>query len=396
MIRNRFIFLLLIVCIIFVLSACEQTEGPLEDDADLKDDVLVPVDRMLVPKQCEYLENLDGWQPVYCDDFDYEGLPDSETWMYDSGDYSKQFELQFYTREDLRNAYVEDGLLHIVANHHKLYPTNDYTSARLITKYYGEWTYCRILIRAILPSGLGTWPAFWMLPASAKYGQWPHSGEIDIMEHVGYDEGPVYATIHSTAQHELGLRNYSLNLEDATSAFHVYEMVWEPRQFIFLIDGQEYARYDYMPEVYVGYDPISAWPFDQDFYLIMNLAVGGVWGNNMGVDPEDFPADMVIDYVHVYQKDYAASDQRPPDPVDTLEILYNYENRIQIAWANPEDDVMVKEYQVYLNGVLVDTVSINSYLFEELEEGSYRVEIVAVDFAGNTSEPTLLAFTLDR
>lgn len=127
-----------------------------------------------------------AYRLVWHDEFDYNGLPDSTRWSFDTHGNESGWgnnELQHYTASRLKNASVSDGLLHITA-HLEDYGNKRYTSARLFTKGHGQWLYGRMECRAKLPAGRGTWPAFWMMPAEDAYGTWPASGEIDIMENV--------------------------------------------------------------------------------------------------------------------------------------------------------------------------------------------------------------------
>lgn len=391
--------IVLMFILIFTLVACESQgeepiecpDGQIEENGICVDDFVEPVfdDRALVPDSCDYLDNIDDWQPVWCDEFDYEGLPNSDLWNYDSGGNGwGNNELQNYTREDLDTAFVADDFLHIVANYTPG-GSNDYTSARLITKYKGDWQYGRIEIRAQLPTGLGTWPAIWMLPTDWVYGGWPASGEIDIMEHVGYDENQVHGTIHTGAyNHNLGTQiGYSKEIDTATSDFHVYEMVWEPRSIVLYIDGVQFAQFGFNPFANVGTENSDAWPFDQRFHLLLNIAVGGSWGGAQGVDSSDFPAEMLVDYVRVYQKDYAGLDNAAPEMVEDLGLLDASYNAIQFSWDNAVDDVMVKEYEVYIDQKLAGITSVNSFTATDLESNTtYQIDVVSVDFAGNKSD----------
>lgn len=238
---------------------------------------------------------------AWADEFGYEGLPDSSRWSYDLGDGCPQFcgwgnnELQYYTEKRPANARVEGGKL-IIEAHQEAYQGRQYTSTRLVSKKKGDWKYGYIEIRAKLPAGRGTWPAIWMLPTERVYGGWPHSGEIDIMEHVGYEPDSVYGTVHTEAYNGMKgtQKSGSIWLPDAEQAFHTYAIDWQEGHIRFLADGQEYFRFN-------KEDGYEAWPFDQHFHLILNVAVGGNWGGKHGVDGSIWPQRMEIDYVRVYQ-----------------------------------------------------------------------------------------------
>ncbi len=239
------------------------------------------------------------FQLVWSDEFDYTGLPDPSKWGYDVGGHGwGNRELQFYTNDN--NAWVEDGRLIIEARKESR-GGRDYTSARLVTKGKGDWLYGRIEVRARIPAGRGTWPAIWMLPTQNKYGIWPASGEIDIMEHVGYDHGVIHGTVHTERyNHMKGTQlGGTRRVPTATEQFHTYSVDWYPDRIEFFIDGQQYFRFN--PSVYRLNPGFQEWPFDQPFHLLLNIAVGGDWGGARGIDDEIWPVRMEVEYVRVYQ-----------------------------------------------------------------------------------------------
>lgn len=234
--------------------------------------------------------------PVWADEFDYEGQPDPQKWSYDTGGHGwGNNELQYYTNR-IENARVGNGVLTITARRE---PKEDhaYTSARLVSKNKGDFLYGRIEAKAQLPTGKGTWPAIWMLPTDNQYGGWPKSGEIDIMEHVGYDQDRVHVTVHTEAyHHSIGTqRGKSKLVENASTGFHLYRIDWTPDAIRGYIDDE--PIFDFPNE---GTGP-AVWPFDQRFHVLLNIAVGGNWGGAQGVDPAAFPASMQVDYVRVYE-----------------------------------------------------------------------------------------------
>ena len=234
---------------------------------------------------------------VWADEFNRDGLPDSTKWGYDKGNHGwGNNELQYYTHNRLQNSRVEKGMLVIEAVKEN-YDSSRYTSARLLTKNKGDWKYGRVEVRAKLPKGRGIWPAIWMLPTKWEYGGWPRSGEIDIMEFVGYLPDSVYGTVHTKAfNHTIGTQSSgSLYRTDLSEAFHVYSMEWTADKISFFIDGvllHDFAN---------NKAGIDAWPFDKEFHLLLDVAVGGNWGGKMGVDNAIFPQRMLVDYVRVYQ-----------------------------------------------------------------------------------------------
>ena len=236
---------------------------------------------------------------VWSDEFSYTGLPDSTKWNYatDRNDTGwGNNELQWYTEANSNNAYVSNGVLKITAIKEPISGKN-YSSARLTTRGKGEWKYGKVEARAKLPTGRGTWPAIWMMPVESNYGGWPKSGEIDIMEHVGYDPDTVHSTIHTEYfNHIIGTQvGKKLGVPTATTDFHVYSMEWEKDEIRSYVDGVHYFTFKNNGKGY------GAWPFDQPFHLILNLAIGGGWGGIKGVDDTLFPHIYEIDYVRVYR-----------------------------------------------------------------------------------------------
>lgn len=244
----------------------------------------------------------DRYELVWSDDFDDPGLPSEEKWSYDLGDGCPTLcgwgnrESQFYTN-DAKNVRIEDGRLVIEVHKHERGDSVWYSSARVHTRFKGDWKYGLIKVRARLPEGRGSWPAIWMLPTDWKYGGWPRSGEIDIMEHVGYDPGIVHGTVHTDAFNHLKntQQGDSIILEDPSALFHDYAIRWTENKIEFMVDGNIFNSFENNGQ------GIDAWPFDQPFHLILNIAVGGLWGGKHGIDPTVWPQRMEVDHVKVYQ-----------------------------------------------------------------------------------------------
>lgn len=239
------------------------------------------------------------WKLTWSDEFNYQGFPDSTKWGYETEGNETGWgnnEKQFYTEKDSANAWVKNGSLHITAIRKKT-GHKEYTSARLSTLYTQSFLYGRLETRAKLPAGRGTWPAIWMLGSNHGKVSWPQCGEIDIMEHVGYQPDSVYSTIHTGAfNHMIGTQKTAgAFIRNPYAEFHTYTLEWTPKQVLFLVDGKEFHRIENI------YHKTSEWPFDQPFYLILNLAIGGNWGGKKGIDDSIFPAHFEIDYVRFYQ-----------------------------------------------------------------------------------------------
>lgn len=236
------------------------------------------------------------WKLVWSDEFNTPGQPDPAKWGYDIGGHGwGNGEKQLYTRADTNNAVVRGGSLFITARQTS---EGKYTSARLLTKNKGDWKYGRIEVRAKLPKGRGIWPAIWMLPTDWAYGDWPSSGEIDIMEFVGYLPDSLYATVHTEAyNHSIGTqKTRPVFLPGTSEQFHVYAVEWLENSMVFKIDDRTVFQFKQEKD-----DP-TVWPFDQRFHLLLNVAVGGNWGGQKGIDNSIFPQTMEIDYVRVSQQ----------------------------------------------------------------------------------------------
>lgn len=242
-----------------------------------------------------------SWELVWNDEFDYEGFPNSTKWSYDTkgNEYGwGNNEAQHYTSHNPDNAFVENGILTITA-HIDSIGEKKYTSARLITKDNGDWLYGRFEIKAKLPSGLGTWPAIWMLPTDWEYGGWPASGEIDIMENVGYDPDTIVGSAHTESYNHIKGTQKSARIYAPTSHtdFHVYALEWDENEYRLYMDDNHFFTFD---NEGTGF---KEWPFDKRFHLLLNLAIGGNWGGKEGIDDSLFPHKFLIDYVRVYKQE---------------------------------------------------------------------------------------------
>ena len=239
---------------------------------------------------------------IWADEFDRPNGsgPDPEKWSFNTGGGGwGNGERQYYT-DRLENASIEDGTLMICAReeeeHHRGYR---YTSARLVTKGKGDWTYGRIEVRARLPYGQGIWPAIWMLPSHMEYGGWPMGGEIDIMEMLGQNPTRVYGTLHYGNPHTHTGHYYNLRGGGTfADGFHVFALEWEPGEIRWYVDGYHYQT---QTQWFTSKrDTEYPAPFDRPFHLLLNVAVGGHWPGS----PDEttvFPQCMVLDYVRVYQ-----------------------------------------------------------------------------------------------
>lgn len=238
----------------------------------------------------------DGWQLLWHDEFD--GLViDTANWTYDLGGGGwGNGEMEIYTNAP-ENARVENGLLIIEARKE----TNEnggfkFTSARLKTQGLQTFQFGRIEARIKVPAGKGLWPAFWMLGENFPVVGWPDCGEIDIMEYVGREPDLIIGTMHGPGYSgAVGLSKWNRQSFNIADDFHTYAIEWDANQISWFFDGEKYSTYtreDVAPR---------QWVFDQPFFIILNLAIGGTLGGLVAPDTQ-FPAQYLVDYVRVYNK----------------------------------------------------------------------------------------------
>ena len=233
------------------------------------------------------------WDLVWSEEFEYSGEPNPEYWDYEIG-FIRNQELQYYTNHS-QNVRVEDGVCVITA---RLEEEDSITSASMNTLAKKDFLYGRIEVRAQIPSALGTWPAIWMLGTNRGELGWPACGEIDIMEHVGYDPDRIHANIHTKAyNHTIGTnKGNQIEVKDPWSDFHLYAVEWFEDHMDFFMDDSLYFSFE--NEMTGNND---TWPFDKPHYLLINLAYGGGWGGSEGVNTSLLPVEYKIDYVRYYQ-----------------------------------------------------------------------------------------------
>jgi len=234
---------------------------------------------------------------VWADEFNYKGLPDSTKWGYDvGGDGWGNNEAQFYTKADTNNAVVGNGFLSIMARKEKR-ENKEYTSARMVTKGKKDWSFGRVEIKAKLPKGRGTWPAGWMLGSNINTVGWPQCGEVDILEHVGYDPDTVVGSIHSTSYNHIKgtQKTKRIFIKNPYTEFHEYACEWDTNKMVFSLDGMPYLT------VMNEHKTEKEWPFNNPMYILLNVAIGGNWGGSKGIDESIFPVKMEVDYVRVFQ-----------------------------------------------------------------------------------------------
>lgn len=281
--------------------------------------------------------SISGMNLIWQDEFNGSSL-DMSKWSYETGYYISNdpnswgwgnAELQHYTTST-QNVFIEDGKLNIRAlNDPKSFPQDpnryaQYSSGKINTKDHFTFQYGRVDIRAKLPTGNGVWPAFWMLPEDSVYGAWAASGEIDIMEAKGRLPGTTSGAVHFGGQWPVNryiAGEYHFP-EGQTFAndYHVYSMIWEEDNIKWYVDGKFFFKVSREQWYSVAAPNNPNAPFDQPFYLIMNLAIGGHFDGGLAPDPSDIPATMQVDYVRVYKEGTGGGN---PGNVPVTEVALN-------------------------------------------------------------------------
>lgn len=236
------------------------------------------------------------WRLIWSDEFDQPGAPDSAKWDYEHGRVRNR-EAQFYTADRRENARVADGQLVITARRED-WEGAQFTSASVVSRGRFSFQYGKLEIRAKIPTGRGAWPALWLLGMNQRSVGWPRCGEIDLMENVGYDPDRIHFTVHTGAFNHLKQSGVGrpITVPRPYDNFHAFGLVWTAEKIEFFFDGRKVHEFTNDGK------GVDHWPFDQPFYLLMNLAIGGDWGGKKGIDESIFPLEYRIDYVRVWQK----------------------------------------------------------------------------------------------
>ena len=250
-------------------------------------------------------QSLNGWKLQWSDEFNGTSL-DGSKWQLElnEGDHG----MSAYTNRP-QNLYVSDGCLAIQAQKEN-YNGKPYTSSQVSSRNKGHWKYGRFDIRAKLPYGQGMWPAIWMMPNNPAYGGWPRSGEIDIMENLGDNTRLLHSTLHHSADNQMLHGTWTApEGQSLSDTFHVYTMIWDTGSFSFYVDSiHNYFNSTSWSPSNVSYPK----PFDQSFFMMFDLAIGGSWGG-----PPDnstvFPQKMLVDWIRVYKRDPSVAIRQPAE-----------------------------------------------------------------------------------
>ena len=316
---------------------------------------------------------------IYSDEFEGSGDIDNSRWtreVHEAGWTNE--EAQSYT-DRIENSYLEDGKLVIKAIK-ETYGKGQYTSARLISKE--SFLYGKFDIVAKLPTGKGTWPAIWMMPSDNLYGEWPKSGEIDIMENVGKDPEWIHGSLHSE---KYNFRNGNqvtkkVSIPTNYSEYHTYSVIWTPEYIEFLVDEVPYQKHSY--DEVAEPSRWEAYPYDKPYNILLNLAIGGNWGGE--IDDSIIPAYFYIDSIKVYDLNFNKFDKTVPDKVKGLKFDGS---KNVLNWDYCHDNVSVKEYQISLNNG-EDLITQNNYLALNSIDliGATSASVTATDYSNNQSD----------
>ena len=323
---------------------------------------------------------IEGYNLLWHDEFSGDAL-DETIWSYDPHEPGwTNNELQEYTTST-DNVFVKDGYLTLKAIKTQTENGKDYyTSGKIKGQNKSDFLYGKVVIRAKVPEGQGLWPALWMMPTEEeKYGQWPKCGEIDIMETLGHQTEIAYGTLHYGEPHGEQQGTYTLEGTTFAEDFHEYSVEWEPGEFRWYIDGNLYHTVNDWFTVVQGEDdkPYPA-PFDQTFYIQMNLAVGGTWPGNPD-DTTDFDnAEFLIDYVRVYQKPSYDTNVKKPEkvfrePTEDGNLIYNGNFE-----QEPLDDEELWYFLTFNGGIGSAKIEDNVMIIETQDKGTvdYSIQLV--------------------
>lgn len=342
-------------------------------------------------KQQEQVEEKDvpvieGYSLAWHDEFNGDKL-DKDIWSYDPHEPGwTNNELQEYT-ESTKNVFVRDGKLVLKALKTEKNGNPYYTSGKVKTQGKKDFMYGKVVARAKVPEGKGLWPAIWMMPTDESfYGQWPKCGEIDIMETLGDQPEIAYGTIHYGEPHAEQQGIYTINngtFDTFATDFHEYSVEWEPGEMRFYIDGNLYHTVNDWFSAVEGEDdkPYPA-PFNQNFFVQLNLAVGGNWPGDPDEKTDFDKAEFTIDYVRVYQKDEYDTNVKKPEkifrePLADGNLIYNGD------FAETEDlsDEQNWTFLLFEGGIGSAEIVNNEIVIKSSDAGSvdYSVQLVQPD-----------------
>ncbi len=339
----------------------------------------------------------DYWKLIFEDDFNQtDGIPDETIWSY--SERKSHINWCMYVKKHPETVKVKDGnlIVRAIKNPDMASDTAKYITGAIESRGKFSFLYGKVDVRAKFKAGQGAWPAIWMMPEEGKYGWWPKSGEIDIMERVNY-ENIVHQTLHTNFINNLKIRNPNptattpFNVND----YNVYGVEWYPDRIVFFVNGTETLTY---PRIVT--DKEGQWPFDQKFYLILNQAAGGSWTGP--INDDTLPFEMYVDWVKVYQrndekphtipewtsnKGYAQDDERWKDTfvkkISSTGVLnsinYETDKRPDSYYFEYPDTLYVQKYKDF--SLRLEAFSLGEYTEETvLQDLRYTAAYIFADY----------------
>lgn len=307
---------------------------------------------VLTEEEIAALYEADGYHLLWHDEFDGTEL-NLDNWTVEEREPGwTNNELQAYVNSE-ENVYVEDGKLVLKANKGKdAKGLTAYTSGKVNSKSKRQFLYGKVVVRAKVPAGQGLWPAIWMMPQDESfYGQWPKCGEIDIMEILGNQTKILYSNIHYGLPHGESQGTYTLDTSFSKD-YHEFGLEWEPDEMRFFVDGQLFHTVNNWYTAVEGEDEVTyPAPFDQPFFVQMNLAVGGDWPGDPDGTTDFDKAKLSVDYVRVYQKDeYDTNVVKPSSMLREPDENGNYIFNGDFAEQEALDDVENWQFLLFEGG----------------------------------------------
>jgi len=332
----------------------------------------------------EDIPQIEGYNLLWNDEFNSDKL-NTDIWNYEphAPGWTNE-ELQEYT-ESTENVFLEDGNLVIKAIKTPLENGgNHYTSGKITTQNKKDFMYGKVVVRAKAPEGVGLWPAIWMMPTNESYyGQWPKCGEIDIMEVLGSDVKTAYGTLHYGEPHAEQQGVVKLDDDSFADSFHDYSVEWEPGEIRWYIDDELYlTANDWFSAVSGEEDKPYPAPFDQNFYVQLNLAVGGTWPGNPDETTDFDNAEFYVDYVRVYQKDsYDTNVKKPEKVFKSADETGNFITNGDFSVDEPLSDASDWTFLLFEGGEGSAEIKDGTMIIYTENEGSvdYSVQLVQPD-----------------
>lgn len=363
-------------------TGCGKETTPATDSAPATEekDTATP----MVGENATDTPELEGYNLLWADEFDGDTL-NEDIWTREVRPVGwTNHEMQEYV-DSTDNVFVKDGHLVLKAIKKEKDGLCAYTSGKVNSQNKADFTYGKVVICAKVPEGQGLWPAGWMMPTDESYyGQWPKCGEIDIMEVLGSDVKTAYTTIHYGEPHAQQQNKLVLAGDDTfASSFHEYSCEWEPGEIRFYIDGtQTLVCNDWFSAENEVEKPYPA-PFDQSFFVQLNLAVGGDWPGEPDYHTDFDNAEFLIDYVRVYQKpEYDTNVEKPVYEMKTANEDGNFINNGDFSDASENlDDDMDWKFLLAQNGEGSAEIKDNMIVITTEAQGDvdYSVQLVSWD-----------------